>query len=242
MVSKDLFLRINNLHVAYSGGAEVLRGASFSVERGRLISLVGSNDAGKTTLLRAISGMLKYHNGILTGGDIEFKGKKINNLSPLQIIREGIVHILEGQREFPSLSIEENLSLGAVARQGKPSRAGIDLIYDYFPALAPRKKIPVSDCGIAELQMLAIGRALMAQPEIILLDEPYQRMAPILAHELFSIIRRITLEKGITFIFVERNPGISFEISDKVFSVVNGKIFSDNNGKLHSSGSIRLYQ
>jgi branched-chain amino acid transport system ATP-binding protein len=229
MVVKDPFLRINNLHVAYQGGKEALRGITFSMGRGRIVSLIGGNGAGKTTLLSALSGMLKYEKGLITEGEIEFKGKKIHNLSPLQIIREGIVHILEGRREFSTLSIEENLSLGSFARHGKPSKTGIEMIYHYFPALTNRKKNIASDCGIGELQMLAIGRALMAQPEIILLDEPFQRMAPVLAYELFAVIRKINRDKGITFIFVERNPVISFEIADDVFSIVNGEIFRNNN-------------
>jgi len=241
MVVKDLFLRINNLHVAYAGGRDVLRGVSFSVERGRIVSLIGTNGAGKTTLLSAISGMLRHDMGVITGGEIEFKGKKIHNLPPLQIIREGIVHILEGRREFSSLTIEENLSLVAAACHGAPAKAGIELIYDYFPALTHRKKTLASDCGIGELQMLAIGRALMAQPEIILLDEPYQRMAPILAHELFAVIRRINRDKGITFIFVERNPGISFEIADEVYSMIKGEIFPNINDKIYSSSDMELF-
>jgi branched-chain amino acid transport system ATP-binding protein len=224
MNQKDYVLRINNLHVAYSGGVEVIKGASLSVERGRLVSIVGLNGAGKTTLLNAVSGMLGNFGGLITGGSIEFKGRRINNLSPAEIIREGIVHILEGQREFSSLTVEENLALGAVARHGKPSKAGIEMVYQYFAPLIPRKKTPASDCGIGELQMLAVGRALMAQPEIVLLDEPYQRLTPLLAHELFSVIKDITRDRGITFVFVERTPAISFENVDDVYLISDGKV------------------
>jgi branched-chain amino acid transport system ATP-binding protein len=224
MIQKDYALRINNLHVAYSGGSEVLKGASLSVERGRLVSIIGSNGAGKTTILNAISGMLGHSGGIITGGSIEFKGKRIDNLPPLKIIREGIVHVLEGQREFSSLTVEENLMLGAVARLGKPSKAGIERVYQYFAPLIPRKKTPASDCGMGELQMLAVGRALMAQPEIVLLDEPYQRLTPLLAHELFNVIKKITREMGITFIFIERTPSISFTTVDDVYLISDGKV------------------
>jgi branched-chain amino acid transport system ATP-binding protein len=226
MISKEHVLRINNLHVVYSNGAEVLKGASFSVERGRLVSITGSNGAGKTTLLCSISGMLRHHGGVIAGGNIEFKGKRIEGLSPLRIIREGIVYIPEGPREFGSLTVEENLILGAVARHGRPAKAGIEMIYKYFPPLTPRKKTLARDCGIGELQMLAVGRALMSQPEIILLDEPYQRMAPVLAHELFDVIKKISRDIGITVIFNERTPGISFEIADDVYSIIDGKIYN----------------
>ena len=229
MNQKDFALRINNLRVAYAGGGEVLKGASLSVGRGRLVSVIGLNGAGKTTLLNAISGMLGHFGGKITGGSIEFKGRRIDNLPPLRIIREGIVHILEKQREFGSLTVEENLVLGAVARHGKPSKAGIEMVYQYFAPLIPRKKTLASDCGMGELQMLAVGRALMAQPEIVLLDEPYQRLTPLLAHELFNVIKNITRDMGITFIFIERTPSISFENVDDVYLISDGKVLKQGN-------------
>lgn len=237
MVLSDPILRINNLHVAYEAGRDVLRGVSFSVGRGRIISLLGTIGAGKTTLLSAISGMLAYDNGRITGGEIEFKGKKIHNLKPMDIIREGIVHILEGRREFSSLTIEENLIMGAVARHGKPRNAGIELVYKYFPDLMPRKKMLALNCGIGEMQMLAMGRALMAQPEIILLDEPDQRISPILAQELFTVIREISRDQGITFIFVERTQGMSFQISDDIFLLADGEMSPIDKDKTDASGN-----
>jgi branched-chain amino acid transport system ATP-binding protein len=225
MALSDPILAVNNLNVSYPDNRDVLKGASFSIERGHLVSLIGTNGAGKTTLLNAISGILRYDSGIITEGDIEFKGRKINNLTPLEIINEGIIHILEGRREFSSLTIEENLRLGAYARHGRAEKTGIEMIYDYFPALMPRKKTLAADCGIGELQMLAMGRALMAQPELILLDEPYQRISPILAEDFFTSIGRINREKRIAFVFVERAPSMSFQITDEVFSIVNGRIF-----------------
>jgi branched-chain amino acid transport system ATP-binding protein len=229
MNQKDCALRINNLRTAYSGGGEVLKGASLSVERGRLVSIIGLNGAGKTTLLNAVSGMLGHFGGIITGGSIEFKGRRIDNLPPLKIIREGIVHILEGQREFGSLTVEENLALGTVARLGKPSKTGIERVYQYFAPLIPRKKTLASDCGMGELQMLAVGRALMAQPEIVLLDEPHQRLTPLLAHELFSVIKNITRDMGITFVFIERTPSMSFDIVDDVYLIADGKVLKQEN-------------
>lgn len=237
MILKDPILAVNNLYVSYADNRDVLRGASFSIERGHLVSLIGTNGSGKTTLLNAISGMLSYNGGIITGGEIEFKGRKIHGLSPLQIIRAGIIHILEGRREFSSLTIEENLSLGAYARHGSPEKTGIEMIYDYFPALLPRKKTLAYDCGMGELQMLAMGRALMAQPELILLDEPYQRISPILAEEFFTAINRINKERGITFIFVERAPSMSFHVTDDVYMIINGEIFQQDNGRYDSSNT-----
>jgi len=236
MALKNPILVINNLHVAYSDNRDILKGASFSIERGHLVSLVGTNGAGKTTLLNAISGMLRYNGGIIKGGDIKFRGRNIQNLPPLHIIREGIVHILEGRKEFSSLTIEENLMLGASARQGRPDKTGIEMIYNYFPALLPRKKTLAADCGMGELQLLAMGRALMAQPELILLDEPYQRISPILAEELFTAIKSINSDKGITFIFVERDPIMSFQIADDVYSIANGEIFKQDKVRIDSTG------
>jgi branched-chain amino acid transport system ATP-binding protein len=236
MALSDPILAVNNLNVSYPDNRDVLRGASFSIERGHLVSLIGTNGAGKTTLLNAISGMLRYDSGIITEGEIEFKGRKIHNLTPLEIINEGIIHILEGRREFNTLTIEENLRLGAYARHGRPEKTGIEMIYDYFPALMPRKKTLAADCGIGELQMLAMGRALMAQPELILLDEPYQRISPILAEDFFTSISRINREKRITFVFVERAPSMSFQITDEVFCIENGRILQLDKANINLSG------
>lgn len=241
MDSRDNILSINDLHVSYPGHRDMLRGVTFSIKRGSMVSVVGTNGAGKTTLLNAISGMIRYNGGKITGGDINFKGKRIDNLKPLQIIREGIVHILEGRREFSSLTIEENLCLGSFARLGSPSKRGIEMIYHYFPALLPKKKTLAAGCGPGELQMLAIGRALMAQPELILLDEPYQRISPVLADDLFTALGQINREKGITIIFLERAPSMSFQVTDDVLAISDGVIFRPDKGIIDSSGlSVRF--
>jgi branched-chain amino acid transport system ATP-binding protein len=237
MALSDPILAVNNLHVSFPDNRDVLRGVSFSIERGYLVSLIGTNGAGKTTLLSAISGMLGYEGGIITEGDIAFKGRKIHNLKPMEIINEGIIHIVEGRTEFGSLTIEENLKLGAYARHGRPEKAGIEMIYDYFPALMPRKKTLAADCGMGELQMLALGRALMAQPELILLDEPSQRISPVLAEDFFAAIVRINKENNIAFIFVERTPNMSFEITNEVFSIVDGRILQPDRVKTDLSGT-----
>lgn len=236
MVLNDPILCVSNLHVAHSEGRDTLRGASFSVEKVPIVSIIGDNGAGKTTLLNAISGMLRYDYDPITDGQIEFNGRKIHNLDTSGIIREGIVHIIEARREFSSLTIEENLILGASAWYGKPSKTGIETVYDYFPALLPRKKTMAFNCGIGELQMLAVGRALMSMPEIILPDEPYQRIFPILAEELFTVIKRINRDKGITFIFVERNPSKSFDIADEVYLMADGEISRAEKGRFNSIG------
>lgn len=238
MAPRDNILSVNNLHVSYPGNRDVLRGVSFSINRGHLVSIVGTNGAGKTTLFNAISGMIGYDDGKITGGEIDFKGKRINNLTPMQIIREGIVHVLEGRREFSSLTIEENLGMGAFTRHGGPSKTGSEMIYHYFPALFPKKKTIAADCGPGELQMLAIGRALMARPELILLDEPYQRISPILAEDLFTAISRINREKGITFMFIERTPSMSFQITDDVLLISGGEISRPDKSMIDSSGLI----
>jgi branched-chain amino acid transport system ATP-binding protein len=236
MESSDPILAVYNLHVSYPDNRAVLRGASFSVERGHIVSLIGTNGAGKTTLLNAISGMLGYEGGVITDGGIEFKGRKIHNLKPLDIINDGIIHILEKRREFSSLTIEENLRLGAYARHGRPEKTGIEMIYEYFPALLPRGKTLAADSGMGELQMLALGRALMAQPELILLDEPHQRISPVLAEDFFTAIGRINREQKITFLFVERTPTMSFQITDEVFSIIDGRILKSDKAETNLSG------
>ncbi|MBN1626204.1 MAG: ATP-binding cassette domain-containing protein [Deltaproteobacteria bacterium] len=236
MDSRDNILSINDLHVSYPHHRDTLRGVTFSIKRGSIVSVVGSNGAGKTTLLNTISGIIRYDGGKITGGEINFKGKRIDNLKPVQIIREGIVHILEGRREFSSLTIEENLCLGSLTRSGSPTKRGIEMVYSYFPSLFPKKKTLAADCGPGELQMLAIGRALMAQPELILLDEPYQRISPVLAGDLFSAISQINKEEAIAFIFVERAPCMSFQVTDDVLGISDGMIFRPDKGMINSSG------
>jgi len=217
-------LLINNISVVYSDVIQVLKGVSLSIKKGQVVSLLGSNGAGKTTTLKAISGLLKPENGKVTEGYIEYDGKSIQNSSPEDITRKGIIQVLEGRQEFKYLTVEENLRVGTATRWGKPYRKDLELVYSYFPALLARKKALAGYCSGGELQMLVIGRALMAHPQLLLLDEPSLGLAPLLVKEIFQIIKRINQEQGATLMVVEQNANMALQIAHYGYVMENGKI------------------
>ena len=223
-MSKDTKLQINNISVVYSDVIQVLKGVSLSIEAGQIVSLVGSNGAGKTTTLKAISGLLKPENGKVTEGAIDFNGSAIQNLSPEEITRKGIIQVLEGRQEFKYLTIEENLRVGTATRFGKPYHKDLEWVYELFPALARRKKTLAGFCSGGELQMMVIGRALMAHPDLLLLDEPSLGLAPLLVKEIFRIIKRINEEQKTTILVVEQNTNMALQIAHYGYVMENGKI------------------
>ncbi len=223
-MSKSQKLLINNISVVYSDVIQVLKGVSLSIEEGQIVSLVGGNGAGKTTTLKAISGLLKPENGKVTEGSIQYNGQSIQNLSPEEITRKGIIQVLEGRQEFKYLTIEENLRVGTATRWGKPYAKDLELVYDLFPALARRRKTLAGFCSGGELQMLVIGRALMAHPDLLMLDEPSLGLAPLLVREIFRIIKRINEEKNTTILVVEQNTNMALQIAHYGYVMENGKI------------------
>lgn len=217
-------LQLNNISVVYSDVIQVLKGVSLSVEKSQIVSLLGSNGAGKTTTLKAISGLLKPENGEVTEGAIVYKGIEMQNRSPEEVTRNGIIQVLEGRQPFKYLTIEENLRVGTATRMGKPYREDMDKVYHYFPALSTMSKKLAGYCSGGELQMLVIGRGLMAHPELLLLDEPSLGLAPILVREIFGIIKRINEEEGTTIILVEQNARMALQIATYAYVMENGKI------------------
>ena len=219
-----ILLQINNIGVVYSDVIQVLKGVSLSVPENRIISLLGSNGAGKSTTLKAISGLLKPENGKVTEGSILYDGTQIHNLPPETITRQGIIQVLEGRQPFKYLTIEENLRVGTATRFGKPYKEDLDLVYAYFPVLVKRRKTLAGYCSGGELQMLVIGRALMAHPRLLLLDEPSLGLAPMVVQEIFRIIRRINEEQGTTIVLVEQNANMALQIAHYGYVMENGKI------------------
>ncbi len=228
MTDNQLRLLINNISVVYSDVIQVLKGVSLKITKGEVVSLLGSNGAGKTTTLKAISGLLKPENGKVTEGEIVYDGQPIHNSSPEEITRKGIIQVLEGRQEFKYLTVEENLRVGTATRWGKPYKKDLELVYHYFPALLARKNSLAGYCSGGELQMLVIGRALMAHPKLLLLDEPSLGLAPLLVKEIFQIIRRINQEQGTTLLVVEQNANMALQIAHYGYVMENGKIVMES--------------
>lgn len=218
-------LKINNIEVIYSDVILVLRGVSIEVNEGQIVALLGANGAGKTTTLGAISGLLHTHQGEVTRGSIEFNGERIDRLRPDEIVRLGIVQVLEGHRTFEHLTTEENLLVGALARPHRTEiRQDLGRVYHYFPQLKNlRAKISGYLSG-GEKQMLVIGRGLMARPKLMLLDEPSLGLAPKLVDEIFRVVRQISEEEGMTVLLVEQNAHHALNIASYGYVMENGRV------------------
>lgn len=238
----QIILQLNNISVVYSDVIQVLRGISLSVERNKIVSLLGSNGAGKTTTLKAISGLLKPENGQVTDGTILYRETAIQNRSPETITRNGIIQVLEGRQPFKYLTVEENLRVGTATRWGKPYRRDLEKVYHYFPALWKRRKGLAGYCSGGELQMLVIGRALMAHPELLLLDEPSLGLAPLVVKEIFNIISIINAEEGTTIVLVEQNARMALKIAHYGYVMENGKIVMEGSAEaLRENPDIREF-
>jgi branched-chain amino acid transport system ATP-binding protein len=224
-------LEINNISVVYSDVIQVLKGVSLVVKRMSITSLIGSNGAGKTTTLKAISGLLKPENGRVTDGTISYDGVAIQNQTPEVITRKGIIQVLEGRQPFKYLTVEENLIVGTAIRWREPYKKDLDMVYNYFPAIKRRRKMLAGYCSGGELQMIVMGRALMAHPALLLLDEPSLGLAPMVVREIFEIIKKINKEQGTSIILVEQNANMALQISDYGYVMENGKIVMEGAAK-----------
>jgi len=224
-------LRLNNIEVIYSDVIQVLKGVSMQVPDGEIVALLGANGAGKTTTLRAISGLLHAQEGEVTRGNIEFDGQRIDSMRPEDIVRLGIVQVLEGRRLFQHLSVEENLILGGVARGSGGSRSdtnqNLEQVYGYFPRLKDLRKRTSGYLSGGEQQMLVIGRGLMAHPTLMLLDEPSLGLAPLLVQEIFEEIKKMSDQEGMAIILVEQNARVALKIADYAYVMENGRVVLD---------------
>jgi branched-chain amino acid transport system ATP-binding protein len=218
-------LALNNIEVVYDGVILVLRGVSLVAEEGRITTLLGANGAGKTTTLKAISGLLHAERGQVTKGSVELDGDRLDRLLPHDVVRQGIVQVFEGRRVFENLSVEENLVAGAHTRSDKAAvRAGIERAYGSFPVLKERRNQPAGYLSGGEQQMLVIGRALMSDPKVILLDEPSLGLAPMVIESIFDVIRRLKDEQKLTVLLVEQNAALALDIADHGYVMENGRI------------------
>lgn len=226
-------LEVNNIEVVYNDIIQVLRGVSLNVPEGSMVSLLGTNGAGKTTTLRAVSGLLKPENGFIKDGYIKFQGEDITNLLGTHMVRRGAVMVPEGRRVFKHLTVDENIRVGSITRNdGSQSiRKDVELMYDHFPCLSRVTNRLAGYCSGGEQQMIAIARALMAAPKMLMLDEPSLGLAPLLAKEIFQNIQRINSEMGATILLVEQNAKIALDISEYAYIMESGKIVLEGPSK-----------
>jgi len=221
-------LRLNNIEVIYSDVILVLKGVSLEVPEGKIVALLGANGAGKTTTLKAISGVLRTELGEVTDGSIEFDGLRIDKMDPEEIVRLGIVQVMEGRRLFEHLTVEENLLVGAYARDdARGIRRDLEKVYGYFPKLQEMRRRTSGYLSGGERQMLVMGRALMARPKVMLLDEPSLGLSPLLVKEIFKLIADINVKEGVSILLVEQNARKALGLSDYGYVMENGRIVLD---------------
>jgi branched-chain amino acid transport system ATP-binding protein len=227
------YLSVSNIEVIYDHVILVLKGVSLQVQRGRIVALLGANGAGKTTTLKAISNLLRAERGDVTKGSIEFDGKRIDQLTPNDLVRMGVCQVMEGRHCFQHLTVEENLLTGAFTRSiGRAELArDLDLVYQYFPRLRERRGSLAGYTSGGEQQMTAIGRALMARPKMILLDEPSMGLAPQLVEEIFEIVRDLNQKEGVSFLLAEQNTNIALRYADYGYILENGRVVMDGEAK-----------
>ena len=221
-------LKVNNIEVTYLNVIRVLHGVSMTVEEGAIVTLLGANGAGKTTTLKAISGLLRVEEGEVTDGNIEWQGKRIDRKNAEQIGKMGIVQALEGRRVFEHLTAEENLQVGAFNRTDRGAvKEDLEMVYGYFPRLRDVRGNIAGYLSGGEQQMLVIGRAMMATPKLMLLDEPSLGLAPLMVQEIYDIIQRFNAEKGTSVLLVEQNVRIALSIAHHGYIMENGRIVLD---------------
>jgi branched-chain amino acid transport system ATP-binding protein len=224
-------LKLNNIEVIYSNVILVLRGVSLEVPEDSIVALLGANGAGKSTTLKAISGLLHSQEGEVSRGSIEFEGRRIDRQQPEEIVRMGIVQVLEGRRVFEHLSVEENLLAGSLASRTSQNGAGIaddlERVYSFFPRLKVLRRNTSGYLSGGEQQMLVIGRGLMARPRLLLLDEPSMGLAPLLVQEIFGVIRDIRNEAGVPILLVEQNARVALDVADYAYVMETGRVVLD---------------
>ncbi|AMK12930.1 ABC transporter ATP-binding protein [Pseudodesulfovibrio indicus] len=224
-------LRVENLEVVYNDVVLVLKGLSLACPEGRITALLGANGAGKSTTLKAISGLLQCEDGEVTDGAVVYRGEPIQGLVPERIVRKGIFQVMEGRRIFEDLTVEENLRCGAFTRPRGEMADSLALVYEYFPRLKERRKQLAGYMSGGEQQMCAIGRAVMAKPRLLLLDEPSLGLAPLLVEEIFDIIKRFNQKEGVTILLVEQNARAALSVAETAYIMENGRVVMDGSAR-----------
>ena len=220
-------LSVNNIQVYYHDVVQALRGLSLEAPKGRIVALLGSNGAGKTTALKAISGLLPLENGQITEGEVRFDGEAVSSVAPHMLARRGMAHVREGRRIFADLTVEENLIAATYALEGRGEKPDYDMVWAMFPRLKERRRQVAGYLSGGEQQMLAVGRALIGKPSVILMDEPSLGLAPLVVQEIFQVVKRINEEQGATILLVEQNAAAAFAIADFAYIMESGRVMTE---------------
>jgi branched-chain amino acid transport system ATP-binding protein len=226
-------LRVNNIEVIYNHVILVLKGVSLDVPDGGIVALLGANGAGKTTTLKAISNLLRAERGDVTKGSIEYRGERIDRLTPSELVQKGVIQVMEGRHCFAHLTVEENLQTGAFTRRDAKSDVSRDLemVYNYFPRLKERRKSVAGYTSGGEQQMTAIGRALMSRPNMVLLDEPSMGLAPQLVEEIFEIVVKLNKEQKVSILLAEQNTNMALRFAHYGYILENGRVVLDGSAE-----------
>ncbi|MGH8712992.1 MAG: ABC transporter ATP-binding protein [Casimicrobiaceae bacterium] len=222
-------LSVNNIEVIYDHVILVLRGVSLQVPEGRIVALLGANGAGKTTTLKAISNLLSAERGDVTKGTIEFRGQRVDKLTPNELVKRGVCQVMEGRHCFAHLTVEENLLTGAFTRKGSKAEIAqaLEKVYHYFPRLKERRASLAGYTSGGEQQMTALGRALMARPSMILLDEPSMGLAPQIVEEIFDIVGNLNRQESVSFLLAEQNTNVALRFADYGYILETGRVVMD---------------
>jgi len=228
-VQAETLLEVNNIEVIYNHVILVLKGVSLNVPKGGITALLGGNGAGKTTTLKAISNLLRSERGEVTKGSVKYRGKNVHDADPAELVRNGVIQVMEGRHCFEHLTVEENLLTGAYTRadRGAKIQQDLEMVYTYFPRLKERRKSQAGYTSGGEQQMVAMGRALMSRPETILLDEPSMGLAPQLVEQIFEIVKSINEKEGVTFLLAEQNTNVALRYAHYGYILESGRVVMD---------------
>jgi branched-chain amino acid transport system ATP-binding protein len=230
--TRETVLEVNNIEVIYNHVILVLKGVSLTVPKGGITALLGGNGAGKSTTLKAISGLLASERGDVTKGSILYRGQNTAAMNPADLVKMGVIQVMEGRHCFEHLTVEENLLTGAYTRASRAETArDLEMVYTYFPRLKERRKSQAGYTSGGEQQMTAIGRALMSRPETILLDEPSMGLAPQLVEQIFEIVREVNEKEGVTFLLAEQNTNVALRYAHTGYILESGRVVMEGTAK-----------
>jgi branched-chain amino acid transport system ATP-binding protein len=222
----EILLSVENVEITYGQAILAVRGLSLELRRGQILALLGANGAGKTTTLKAVSNLLAAERGQVAAGSVRYRGQSIVGLEPAELVSRGVVQVLEGRHCFTHLTVEENLVTGAVnaGRSRREMRTDLERIYGYFPRLRDKRRLRAGYTSGGEQQMTALGRALMARPTLLVLDEPSMGLAPLVVEEIFAIVRQLNRDEGISFLVAEQNAAVALRYADTACIIETGRV------------------